>query len=108
MSQTFERIRLLAAKDEVKISAHGYDELANDDILVRDIIAGVSEGVVLEDFLIILKEPACLFCSRTLRVNRSMSCGVYQKDMKAPPLLLLPIGLIQNVGLRILKHEDHE
>ena len=47
-------IRELVARREVKISAHGYDELAADDILVRDIVAGVEEGVVAEwtgDFL---------------------------------------------------------
>ena len=41
MSQTFQVIRELVARREVKISAHGYDELAADDILVRDIVAGV-------------------------------------------------------------------
>jgi len=54
MSQTFQVIRELAARREVKISAHGYDELAADDILVRDIVARVEEGVVAEwtgDFL---------------------------------------------------------
>jgi len=44
MSQTFQVIRELVARREVKISAHGYDELAADDILVRDIVAGVEEG----------------------------------------------------------------
>ena len=41
MSQTFQMIRELVARREVKISAHGYDELTADDILVRDIVAGV-------------------------------------------------------------------
>jgi len=48
MSQTFQVIRELVARREVKISAHGYDELAADDILVRDIVAGVEEGGVAE------------------------------------------------------------
>ena len=41
MSQTFQVIRELVARREVKISAHGYDELAADDILVMDVVAGV-------------------------------------------------------------------
>lgn len=44
MSQTFQVIRELVARREVRISAHGYDELAADAIPVRDIVAGVKEG----------------------------------------------------------------
>ena len=50
MSQTFQVIRELVARREVKISAHGYDELAAEDILVRDIVAGVQDGVVVEEY----------------------------------------------------------
>jgi hypothetical protein len=41
MSRTFERIQALVARQEIRISEHGYDELAADDILVDDIISGV-------------------------------------------------------------------
>jgi hypothetical protein len=50
MSKIFERIFDLTIsgmphldRNAIKISAHGYDELAEDDIFVRDIIAGVSK-----------------------------------------------------------------
>lgn len=32
------------------ISDHGYDELAEDNIYVRDVLGGVFEGIVLEDY----------------------------------------------------------
>jgi hypothetical protein len=38
------------ARGEVVISEHGYDELAADGILIRDILAGVREGKVVEDY----------------------------------------------------------
>jgi len=44
MSATFERIRELVALREVRISEHGYDELAHDGILVREVLARVVDG----------------------------------------------------------------
>lgn len=50
MSQTFTLIHGLIAAGEVKISEHGYDELADDDITVTEILAGVKEATVIEDY----------------------------------------------------------
>ena len=50
MSQTLERIRELVTRLEVQISDHGYDELADDDLFVDDILAGLADAVVVEDY----------------------------------------------------------
>jgi hypothetical protein len=38
MSETLEQVKVLVARADVRISDHGYDELAEDGILVRDIV----------------------------------------------------------------------
>ena len=49
MNRTFERILTLVDQKDVKISEHGYDALAEDDIRVKDLLAGISEAIVNED-----------------------------------------------------------
>jgi hypothetical protein len=49
-SKTFQQILELVARSEVEISAHGYDELATDGILVKDVLQGIKEAIVVEDY----------------------------------------------------------
>ena len=50
MSNTFDQILDLVARQEVVVSEHGYDELAADDILIEDAFSGVRGGSVVEDY----------------------------------------------------------
>ena len=50
MSRTWQQIRELVARGEVPISDHGYDELAEDNIFIDDIVAGIENAVVVEDY----------------------------------------------------------
>ncbi|MBI3398983.1 MAG: DUF4258 domain-containing protein [Deltaproteobacteria bacterium] len=60
MSKTFERIKELVKKHEIKVSDHGYDELAEDDIFIKDILADVSNGIIVEDYPEYPKGPCVL------------------------------------------------
>lgn len=60
MSKTFEAVRALIARGDIRISAHGYDELAADDIQVREVVGGLDEAVVIEDYPDYLKGPCVL------------------------------------------------
>lgn len=60
MSETLKLVRQLVAADEIKVSEHGYDELAEDGILVRDIVGGLGDARVVEDYPLFPKGPCVL------------------------------------------------
>lgn len=50
MSELLDYIQGLVKRLEVKISEHGYDELAADDIYARDVIADIANAVIIESY----------------------------------------------------------
>ena len=60
MSATIDAIRELVANGNVRISEHGYDELSDDAILVRDLLNGIGSATVVEDYPTFPKGPAVL------------------------------------------------
>ena len=53
-------VRRLVAAGEVRVSEHGYDELAEECIPVRDLLDGIGNAVVVEDYPGFSKGPAVL------------------------------------------------
>ena len=64
MSDTLERVQRLATLGEIRISLHGYDELAADGIRVRDVIAGLPGAALIEDYPSYSKGPCVLVLQR--------------------------------------------
>ncbi len=60
MSNTLKRIIELVERQDIKISDHGYDELAEDGIFVRDVLLGIKESgkgaILIDDYLQILNK----------------------------------------------------
>lgn len=60
MSNTLDEIRRLVQKGEVRVSEHGYDELAADGIVAREVVEGLVGAVVVEDYPDFPKGPCVL------------------------------------------------
>ena len=59
-SSTLARATALVAEDKVRVSDHGYDELADDDIFVADVLDGIQTAVLVEDYPEFGKGPCVL------------------------------------------------
>ena len=60
MRDLLAHIQRLIKSGNIRISLHGYDELAEDDILVRDIVEGVHSALLIEDYPDFPKGPCIL------------------------------------------------
>jgi hypothetical protein len=60
MSQIFNQIRALVTSGIVQISEHGYDELANDNLTVREIVQGINGALTVEEYPAYHKGPCIL------------------------------------------------
>ncbi|MDY0004812.1 MAG: DUF4258 domain-containing protein [Polyangia bacterium] len=61
----------LVACGDVVVSMHGYDELCEDDLAIREIADGVNEAIIVEEYPDYFKGPCVL---------------VLQRDKKAKPV----------------------
>lgn len=59
-----ERVKALVIKGELRISDHGYDELAADGMLVEDALVGIGEALLIEDYPSASKGPTILVLQR--------------------------------------------
>ncbi len=88
MSQTFEKIISLIEQSEVIISNHGYDELAEDGLLVKEIITSVNNGKVVEDYPEYPKGPCVLVLQKDKEGNPMHVVWGIPKNASSPAVLV--------------------
>ena len=64
MSEFVEKVRALIRAGDVRISEHGYDELAEDGLTAREVLSGVPKAVVVEEYPDYPKGPCVLFLQK--------------------------------------------
>ncbi len=88
MSKTLSAVVSLVARQDVKISSHGYDELAADGILVREVISGVVDAQLVEDYPDYPKGPCVLVLQRDRKGMPIHVIWGIPKDTAAPAVLV--------------------
>jgi hypothetical protein len=88
MGDIFKQILQLVKEGDVRVSDHGYDELAADGLFVRDILSSVENAVEVEEYPDYPKGP----CILVLQENRSADpihvvWGI-PKDKSSPAVLV--------------------
>ena len=88
MSVTFEKVCALVRLGEVRISDHGYDEMSDENILARDVVAGVLGGIVVEDYPTYGKGPCVLVLQEDSNRRPVHVVWGIPKDLSSPVVVV--------------------
>jgi hypothetical protein len=64
VSETLARVLSLVQSGEVLVSRHGYRELAADNIVPDEVVAGIAGAIVVEDYPTAERGPSVLVLQR--------------------------------------------
>jgi len=88
MSSIFTDIQRLVQLGDVRISNHGYDELAEDGIFVKDIIESISDAILVEDYPDYPKGACVLVLQKLSNGDLIHTVWGIPKGMASPAVLI--------------------
>ena len=88
MSKIYHEIKELIATGQVKISEHGYDELADDNIYIHELLNGIDKAEIVEEYPDYPKGKCILLLSRDLNKQPLHSLWGIPKGYQAPAVLV--------------------
>lgn len=88
MSQTLALVRILVLRGAVRISDHGYDELAKDGIFISDILDSLAGAAVVEDYPDAMRGPTVLVLQRDVTNEPVHVVWAIPKGLEEPAVLV--------------------
>ena len=88
MSAILANIQRLVTSGQVRVSSHGYDELADDGIFARDLIVGIDAALPVEEYPRYPKGPCVLVLHRDRDGNPVHVVWGIPKGMDSPAVLV--------------------
>jgi Domain of unknown function (DUF4258) len=88
MSETLPRVQALVLSGDYIVSRHGFRELAADDIVAEDVLAGIGSAVAVEDYADSRKEPSVLVLQHDRNGRPVHVMWGVPKDAGAPAILV--------------------
>ena len=88
MSEFVEKVRALISAGEVRISEHGYEELAEDGLTAREVIVGIVDAAVVEEYPNYPKGPCVLMLQKDKAGSPIHAVWGIPKDHDKPAVLI--------------------
>ena len=88
MSKLYRRILELIKNKEIKISTHGYDEMVEDDIFLKDIVGTINDSTVIKEYPDYSKGPCVLVLQHDLKKQPFHVVWGIPKNSESPAVLV--------------------